>query len=320
MVYTSKGYVYYTSTPALPWRWDPAYPVDRGGDPAVAFSPSGEACAVWTSGREVRFNCGGTDYHSWTDNITLFRSSAIERPKAPSLTIDPYDTVHVVFEAKGLTTGSRLLYGKFYKGDAGSVRWQVLDRCGGVPPIRTLPAYSPYGGPSITLVNTNRPFVVWACRDTVRYTYRGLSGWTPIVSLGEGEAPSVSSNGTDTVILSYLDDRRVKVRYYDLNVWSPETTLDDSSFAPTANYPFVGWVKVKGDDWCDICRVLRVSYLDGSSWTSPIDMGESNGYMDYVSLQPMTTYYGTRLHAVVSRYDGRAYEVARTDTLFSGNG
>ncbi len=320
MVYTSRGYVYHTSTVAPPWRWDPAYPVDRGGDPAVAFSPSGEVCAVWTSGREVRFNCGGADYYSWTDNTTLFRSSAIERPKAPSLTIDPHDTVHVVFEVKGLTTGSRLLYGKFYKGDAGSVRWQVLDRCGGVPPIRTLPAYSPYGGPSITLTNTDRPFVVWTCRDTVRYTYRDLSGWAPVMGLSEGEAPSVSSNGTDTVILSYLRDREVKARYYATvsSTWSPETTLDDSAFAPTASYPFVGWVRVKGDDWCDICRVLRVSYLDGSSWSSPVDMGESNGYMDYVSLQPMATYSGTRLHAVVSRYDGRAYEVARTDTLFAG--
>ncbi len=320
MVYTSKGYVYYTSALTTTSVWSPAYPIDVGEDPAIAFSPSGEACVVWTKDRELRFNCGGASYSSWTDNVTLFRSPITERPKAPAIAIGPDDTVHVVFKKKGLTSGTKILYGKFPKDDPDGVRWEVIGKCGGVPPVRSLPSYTPYGGPSITLIDGGRPFVVWSCRDTVKYTYWNGSAWTTVETAGLGKAPSVSSNGGDTVILAYLNDREVKARYYTLSssVWSPETTFDDSAFAPTAAYPFVGWTRVKGDDWCDVCREVKVSYLNGGSWATPVHLKENFGYMDYPALLPVPALSGTNLHLVVSRYDGRAYEVAHFDTLFSG--
>ena len=322
MVYTSKGYVYYTNALPITSRWIPAYPVDRGTSPTIAFSPSGDVCAVWIRGRELRFNCSDGSYASWRDDTTLYVAPRGGGLKPPAIAIGSDDTVHVVFGVRGkLPLGYSIIYGRFHKDHPSSATWRTIGVCSNVlPSTLELPSYAPNSGPSITLTNGNRPFVVWSCKDTVRYTYWDGSAWTTVETVGQGRAPSVSSNGGDTVILSYLTAREVKARYYALSsaAWSPETTLDDSAFAPTAAYPFVGWTRVKGDDWCDVCREVKVSYLNGGSWITPVHLKENRGYMDYPALLPVPTLSGTDLHLVVSRYDGRAYEVAHFDTLFSG--
>ncbi|GEM_PF-6172411 len=326
MVYRSRGYIYYTSALSSTARWDPAYPVDRGRHPTVAYSSLGnEACISWVSGYALRFNCGRSSPNTWRDGhaTLLDGTEVLRKPYAPAMLIGIGDTVHVAVRVEN-RFGIRyfqILYGKFPRGNPSAIAWKEVGKCyyGTRSFSRSLPSYDPEEGPTLALWNLTHPFVAWTCHDTIFYAYNDGTVWHTNVRLGAGYSPHADAAG-DTVFLAYLNGRQVETRHFyaPSYSWSPSTVLDDSAFVPVVAYPFVGWIRVKSGDWCDICRVVKLSYRTPSGWSPPVAYRESSGYMDYLQILPVPVMGGTDLHIVATRYDGRGYELAHDDTTFTG--
>ncbi|NPB03540.1 MAG: hypothetical protein GXO39_03910 [Thermotogae bacterium] len=327
MVYHSRGYVYYTYAPSSSVRWAPAFPVDKGKYPTIAYSSLGNtACISWIGGDALKFNCGNSLYDSWRDGhaVLLDGTETLKKLYAPAMVIGRGDTVHVVVKAEnhvGPLRYFQILYGKFPRENPSDISWREVGKCQYYSGTfsRSLPSYDPEEGPTLTLWNSTYPFVAWSCHDTLFYAYNNGTAWYTNVRLNAGYSPHADAM-EDTVFLAYLNGRQTEIRHFHVPTsrWSYSTVLDDSAFVPMVSYPFVGWIRVKSDHWCDICREIRLSYRTSGGWSSPVTFREASGYMDYLQILPVPVMGGTRLHVIATRYDGRGYELAHDDTTFTG--
>jgi hypothetical protein len=252
------------------WPWSPSVTVNDDSTgyrygPSIAVDPSGNACAVWTDGREDE--PGGEGYEwdiygayrpaegNWGANAKLNDEVTTWGPWNPSVAMDTAGNAYAVWVDEPTDgVGTDIYFAYRASGGDWTTAVKVNDDSGS------------HNAPSVAADATGKAYALWACADVVDealvnhgicFSYRPAAGpWSAAVRVNDSDGwvhpswPSIAADANGNAYALWVDGRNSTPENPDNSdiyfayrpaggTWGPNVRVNDDTGTAAQTLPTV---------------------------------------------------------------------------------